>query len=232
MLAVGCCGYQDPDGLERLIESCWRNVDLFIHVDGAFKNFPYVDNWEEHDNNNSKTAEILHRYPNIIRKATACYLEYQKRQVYLDVCKEYGVDWLIIADTDEYFHDCQWGEFQAERERVCSGNDYLYNLKNYTVVGGLLLGLDQPRLIRNPSKLQYISGHHYMLAEKGTNEALVAKDTLYSIKLCHDPSIRSPERQAKHDQYIKWLGRYETEKMLYETPKEKKNRERCVAYGC
>jgi len=222
VLALGVCGWDDDEGLNRLIESCWKHVDLIFNVNGPFDNFP----------DNPTRVHCRLEWPNVVCHHTIGLPEHAQRQIYLDLCKEYGIDWLIIADTDEYFHDCQWGEFQAERERVCSGNDYLYNMKNYTVVGGLLLGLDQPRLIRNPSKLQYISGHHYMLAEKGTNEALVSKDTLYSIKLCHDPSIRSPERQAKHDQYIKWLGRYETEKMLYETPKEKENRERCVAYGC
>jgi len=219
---VGCCGFDDTEGLTRLIRSCWKNVDLIFYIDGPFKNYdtPMVSDWIE-------DADI----PNVVIVRKSGLIEYQKRQIYLDLCKEYGVNWLIIADTDEYFHDCDWGEFSSERERVC-GNDYLYNVKNYTVVGGLLLGLDQPRLIRNPSKLQYINQHHYMMAEKGTDEALVAKDTLYSVKLCHDPSIRSPERQAKHDAYIKWLGRYETEKMLYETPKEKENRERCVVYGC
>jgi len=224
VLAVGCCGFQDSEGLDRLLKSCWKFIDLFIYVGGPFSNMPddlRVD---------IDTLDVLSKYPNVLNYY-AGGLEHEHRQIYLDLCKEYDVDWLIIVDTDEYFHDCQWGEFLAERERFC-GSDYLYNVKNYTVVGGLLLGLDQPRLIKNPSKLQYIEGHHYMLAEKGTDKALVAKDTLYSIKLCHDPSIRSPERQAKHDVYIKWLGRYETTKMLYETPKEKENRERCVAAGC
>jgi len=222
---VGCVGYDDPKGLERLIKSCWKNVDLFFYIEGPFRNGP------EEQIIDMNTLVITREYPNVL-SYFAWVLEHEHRQGYLDLCKEYGVDWLLIIDTDEYVHpDSDWGECSSERERVC-GNDYLYNVKNYTVVGGLLLGLDQPRLIRNPSKLQYINQHHYMMAEKGTDEALVAKDTLYSVKLCHDPSIRSPERQAKHDAYIKWLGRYETEKMLYETPKEKENRERCVVYGC
>jgi hypothetical protein len=219
LLAVACCGYDDPDGLQRLIESCWKNVDLIFYVDGPFKDYSNSQNYRDY----------IHYVPNLIQVYFTGY-EHEKRQIYLDLCKEYGVNWLIIADTDEYFHDCEWGEFPSERERVC-GNDYLYNLKNYTEIAGLLLGLDQPRLIKNPSKLHYLNGHHYMLAEKGTDEAIIAKDTLYSIKLCHDPSIRTPERKDKHDQYIKWLRRYETEKMLYETPKEKENRERCVYAG-
>ncbi len=223
MLAVGCCGYQDPDGLERLIKSCWKNVDLIFYIDGPYRNNP------DQEIIDMPTLEVIKKYPNVLNYY-AWGLEHEKRQTYLTLCKPWDIDWLIIADTDEYFYDCDWGEFVKERERVCT-SDYLYNLKNYTVVGGLLLGLDQPRLIKNPSKLQYIEGHHYMLAEKGTDKAIIAKDTLYSIKLCHDPSIRSPERQERHDQYIKWLQRYETTKMLYETPKEKENRERCVYAG-
>jgi hypothetical protein len=221
VLAVGCCGYDDNEGMTRLVKSCWKNVDLIFLIYGPF------EKWPEHPTH--QTAEI--NVPNLICHTTVGLPEHAQRQIYLDLCKEYGVDWLIIADTDEYFHpESDWTEFPSERERVC-GNDYLYNLKNYTEIGGLLLGLDQPRLIKNPSKLQYIEGHHYMLAEKGTDESIIAKDTLYSIKLCHDPSMRTPERMEKHDQYIKWLQRYETTKMLYETPKEKENRERCVYAG-
>ena len=222
MLALGVCGWDDDEGLNRLIESCWKHVDLIFNVNGPFDNFP----------DNPTRVHCRLEWPNVVCHHTIGLPEHAQRQIYLDLCKEYGVDWLLIIDSDEYVHpESDWGEFIKERERVCN-SDYLYNLKNYTVVGGLLLGLDQPRLIKNPSKLQYIEGHHYMLAEKGTDKALVAKNTLYSIKLCHDPSLRSPERMEKHDQYIKWLGRYETTKMLYETPKEKENRERCVAAGC
>jgi glycosyltransferase involved in cell wall biosynthesis len=222
VLAVGVCGYDDDVGIERLLNSCWTHVDLVFIIHGPF------DKWSG-DAPEHKGCDST--FPNVICHHTWRLPEYEQRQFYLDFCEEYGIDWLIIADTDEYFHpESDWGEFVKERERACD-SDYLYNIKNYTEIGGLLLGLDQPRLIKNPSKVQYIQGHHYMLAEKGTDEAIIAKDTLYSIKLCHDPSIRTPERKDKHDQYIKWLRRYETEKMLYETPKEKENRERCVYAG-
>ena len=100
MLAVACSGYDDPEGLERLIKSCWRNIDLFFYIDGSYigynpGNIEYVE---------KETDYILKDYPNVIKINAYDLFEYQKRQVYLDLCKEWCIDTLIIVDTDEYFH--------------------------------------------------------------------------------------------------------------------------------
>jgi hypothetical protein len=60
-----------------------------------------------------------------------------------------------------------------------------------------------------------------MFGLKGSDESLTAKNTLYSIKMIHDPSIRNQERIDKHDAYIKRLEQYEFMKQLVETNKEK-----------
>ncbi len=218
MLAVGCCGYDDPEGLERLIQSCWKHVDLFFYIDGKFGN--RIDEQVI----DMATLEVIRKYPNVLNYY-AWGLEHEKRQTYLDMCKQWGIEWLIIADTDEYFHpDSDWNAFIEERRIKCNGRDHLYNLKNYTEIDRLLLPLDQPRLVHWPSMIHYLNGHHYQLAINGTEDAIVAKDTLYSVKLCHDPHLRTQERKDKHDEYIKWLKRYEAGKMLNESPKEKENR--------
>ncbi len=220
MLAVGCVGFQDPEGLERLIESCWRNIDLFFYIEGPFQGYKT----EMEDLCDMKSFTLCKKYPNVISITEPDLFEYQTRQTYLELCKEYNVDTLIIADTDEYFHECDWAAFTEERKRVCNDRDHLYNLINYTEFDRILLPLNQPRLIKNPSMVHYLNGHHYQLAINGTDDILIAKDTLYSVKLCHDPHLRSQERKDKHDEYIKWLRRYEAEKMMNETPKEKENR--------
>ena len=222
MLAVGCCGWDDKEGTERLIESCWRKVDLIFYINGWYKHHeePISITPNGLDDN-----DFLNKYPNVIKIDVYDKFEYQKRQVYLDLCEQWCIDWLLVVDTDEYFHpDSNFEEFIEERKRVCNDRDHLYNLKNYTEIDRLLLPLDQPRLIHFPSQIHYLNGHHYQLAINGTDEAITAKDTLYSVKLCHDPHLRSQERKDKHDEYIKWLKRYEAEKMLDETPKEKENR--------
>jgi hypothetical protein len=221
MLAVACCGFDDPEGLERLIKSCWKYVDLFFYIDGSYigynpGNIEYIE---------KETDYILKDYPNVIKIEAYDLFEYQKRQIYLDLCKEWCIDTLIIVDTDEYFHpDSDWTAFTEERKQVCNDKEHLYNLINYTEFDRILLPLNQPRLIKNPNQVHYLNGHHYQLAINGTDDILVAKTTLYSIKLCHDPHLRTQERRDEHDVYIKWLERYEAGKMLNESPKEKENR--------
>jgi hypothetical protein len=95
MLAVGCCGFEDREGLERLIESCYRTVDLFFYVDGAFTNYNTT-----HYTSMDGSLELADRYPNVIA-GTVSALETEKRQMYLTLSKWYGIDTLIIADTDE-----------------------------------------------------------------------------------------------------------------------------------
>jgi hypothetical protein len=219
MLAVGCIGYEDREGLKRLLDSCYNHIDLFFYIDGAFENYDTA-NYISKDG----TMELVKQYPNVIAGYVSL-LEHEKRQVYLDWCKEYDIEWLIIADTDEYFHpDSDWDAFIEERNIKCNDRDHLYNLKNYTEIDRLLLPLDQPRLVHWPNMIHYLNGHHYQLAINGTEDAIVAKDTLYSVKLCHDPHLRTQERKDKHDDYIKWLKRYELEKEFTETEKEKENR--------
>ena len=216
MLAVGCCGFDDDEGLDRLLQSCWNHVDLFFYIEGPFKGYG-GGGWE--------STKVISRYPNVVHYTVGNKFEYEKRQIYLDLCKKYNVDFLIIADTDEYIcPGADWEAFKKEREQKCNDRDHLYNLKNYTEIDRLLLPLDQPRLIRNPAMIHYLNEHHYQFAINGTQDAIVAKDTLYSIKLCHDPHLRTQERKDKHDEYIKWLKRYEAELMLNETAKEKENR--------
>jgi len=217
--AIGTVFYNDDDGLERLLDSCWKYVDLCFMIDGVFKNY---DTHSAISPDHSR--KIISKYPNAILIDAPYKLEYIKRQIYLDLCKEYGIEYLLVVDSDEYFYDCDWQAFSEERRRICNSKEHLYCVKNYTEIDRLLLPLDQPRLIHYPSQIHYLNGHHYQLAINGTDEAITAKDTLYSVKLCHDPHLRSDERRQKHDEYIKWLKRYEAEKMMDETPREKENR--------
>jgi hypothetical protein len=221
MLAVACCGFDDPEGLERLIKSCWRNVDLFFYIDGPFAGYESANS----EYIKKETLYVLKDYPNVLPYPGSNMLEYEKRQLYLNLCEQWMIEWLIIVDTDEYFHpDSDWNAFIEERRIKCNDRDHLYNLKNYTEIDRLLLPLDQPRLIHWPSMIHYLNGHHYQLSINGTEEAITAKDTLYSVKLCHDSHLRTQERKDKHDEYIHWLKRYEAGKMVEETPKEKENR--------
>ena len=88
--------------------------------------------------------------------------------------------------------------------------------------------VNQPRIWHKPQELEYKNARHYQFGRKGIDEVLVAKETLYSIKLIHDPTVRNQERTEKHDAYIRKLEEYEKLKQLIETNKEKSQREYVV----
>lgn len=222
-IAVGCVFYQDREGIERLLDSCWKEVDYIFLIDGKFRNYDSIfpmstDNFED----------ILYKYPNVFYDVIPNMLEHEKRTRYLEMCRSFRVDYLLIVDSDEYFHpDSDWKAFRQEIARECQ-HDYIFNLKNYTAIEGMMLPVDQPRLWRSPSLLEYKNDRHYQFGLKGSSDLLVAKKTLYSVKLMHDPHLRSIERTDEHDKYIKWLEEYEKMKQLIETNKEKSQREYVV----
>ena len=232
-LAVGTIFYNDKIGLERLLETCWKHVDLMFCIDGPFRDYGKEGAKKALAESTDGSREIIQKYPNAVLADAPHLLEHQKRQVYLNLCKVYNVDYLMIVDADEYFlPDSNWSEFNEEREKVCNGG-YIYNLKNYTYFEPLgLLPLDQARLWKDPSRLEYLNNHHYQFAVRGTSKALTATNTLYSVKLAHDPMhIRSDERHEQHHKYIKWLEKYEKKKMRHESKEEKANRLASVLAG-
>jgi hypothetical protein len=225
-IAVGNIFYNDVVGLNRLLKSCWEHVDLIFCIDGPFRDYNKAKLKKISPISTDGSRDLVGQYANTILLDAPYLLEHQKRQVYLDQCKKYNVDYLMIVDADEYFlPDSNWSEFEEERDRICK-EDYIYNLKNYTDLQPLgLVPLDQARLWKNPGKLEYLNNHHYQFTLRNTSKALTAKYTLYSVKLAHDPMpVRSEDRHEEHHKYIKWLEGYEKKKMRNESKHERKNR--------
>lgn len=225
-LALGCIFYNDATGIQRLLESCWNHVDLMFCIDGPFRDYNKAKLKKISPDSTDGSREVVKKYPNAILIDAPYLLEHQKRQLYLDQCKKYNIDYLLIADADEYFlPGSDWEAFIAERERICT-DDYIYNIKNYTNFQPLgLVPLDQARLWRDPGRLEYLNNHHYQFTVRGTERALAPKLTLFSVKLAHDPvPVRSDERHQEHHNYIKWLEMYEKKKMRNESKHERKNR--------
>jgi len=208
-----------------MIESCWENVDYIFLIDGKYKFYDSVFPFSTDD-----YEDILHRYPNVMVDVAPDLLEHEKRNCYLEWCKEFDIDFLIIVDSDEYFYDCNWNKFREEITELDDG--YIYNIKNYQYVKGMdsILPVDNPRLWRNPGALEYKNKSHYQFGLKNSedHEVQVASRCIHSIKLYHDPHLRSDERQLKHDDYIKRLEEYEQTKQLWECNQEKATREYVV----
>jgi hypothetical protein len=219
-VAVGCCVFQDVQGVLRLIESCWKKVDYIFLIDGKYK-FYDADFPLSTDNLDYETEN----YPNVLIEYAPDLLEHEKRNKYLELCKEFKIDFLLIVDSDEYFiDDSDWEQFRKELPMI---KDSVTNIKSYTSIEGMKIPVDYPRLWKNPAKMEYKNDRHYQFGLKDS-DVVVAKNTIYSIKLIHDPSIHSDERKEKHDQYIKKLEEYERLMQLVETNKEKATREYVV----
>ena len=217
-LALGVVVLDDVDGVKRLLDSCYDKFDYCFVIDGKYKD--YESDWPF---STDGLDHLVEKYHNVVLEVAENLLEYQKRSVYLDLCIEYNIDCLIIADSDEYFYDCDWQQFRETKLK-----DHIYNLKNYTLIQGMKVPVNQPRIWHKPQELEYKNARHYQFGRKGIDEVLVAKETIYSIKLIHDPTIRNQERTEKHDAYIRKLEEYEKLKQLIETNKEKAQREYCV----
>lgn len=222
-VAVACCCFDDVRGVERLLDSCYDKVDYVFIVDGKYKDyesaFPFsTDGLDE-------LIEESKKYHNVVYEEASNLLEYQKRSVYLDMCREYDIDCLIIADSDEYFFDCDWKQF---RKDLLGMKSYIYNLKNYTLKMGMKIPVNDPRIWMRPQELEYKNQRHYQFGRIGHDSVIVGKETIYSLKLIHDPTIRSDYRTQKHDEYIKNLEEYEKFKQLIECNKEKAQREYVV----
>lgn len=212
--------FQDVAGVERLLDSCYDKFDYCFVIDGKYKDYD-----SDFPMSTDGLDYLVEKYHNVVLEVAENLLEYQKRSVYLDMCREYDIDCLVIADSDEYFYDCDWKQFRKDLLR-CKG--WIYNIKNYNAIMGMKVPVDSPRVWMKPQELEYKNERHFMFGRIGHDSALVAKETLYSLKMIHDPTIRSQDRTEKHDQYIKKLEEYEKFKQLIECNREKAQRQYVV----
>ena len=114
-IATGIIFYNDRDSLSRCLRSIHDNIDKIFAIDGRFPTFP--DDSELSTDGSRRLVKsyskcILVDYPR---------LEFDKRQKYLELCREYRPDILIIIDSDEYILSepvCYWGVFHECLERM------------------------------------------------------------------------------------------------------------------
>ena len=222
-LAIGCVVFQDVEGVKRLIDSCYKNVDYIFVIDGKYKDY---DPEEPYPFSTDGLEDVVEKYHNVVLEDAENLTEWEKRTVYLDLCREFDITHLLIVDSDEYFHpDSDWQKFRQEIKTL---KDHVYSIKNYTSIMGMIVPADQPRLWVNPGKLEYKNKRHYQFGLIGRDSVLVAKRTLFSVKLIHDHTIRDEARTEKHDAYIHKLEEYEKFIQLVETNKDKAQREYVV----
>ena len=185
-IGLGCNSWNQPEGLDRLLESC-KDFDRKIIIDGRYyerKDGPYFSEyWSITTKHNAE----------LILKADCP--EYQKRNVYFE--KAEGLDVLIILDDDEVITRWDRKEFEESLEARKNNHSLAYNLEFWE--DGQKYEL--PRIIINPTRCYYKNKHNMVWSG---NEEIFGRNIgpkINGIVVKHDKSFRPSFRESYNRQY-------------------------------
>lgn len=89
--------FDDAKGLRRCLSSITSNIDLIITIDGKFKDFD-----EYYDVSNDGSREVVESFSNTKYYCYPNLTEIEKRNKYLEIAHDLGIDFLLVIDSDEY----------------------------------------------------------------------------------------------------------------------------------
>lgn len=224
--AIGLIYYNEPKGVRRLLDSVpddWCK----ICIDGAFPQMNSKNEWSS-----DKQIEWMSDYKNTILVSFSGD-EWEKRQAYFDLSKDYHIDVLVVVDSDEYFKltegytwadvERYWGDLNVKEPTV-------YYINCYDVYDGFTTPVTRPRVFTRPEMFKYHNKHHYQITKDGSS-ILKPAGKVIPFHIIHDKRFRSEKARKQHEEYMKYLRNYELTKMKSESKEEKIDRELSVAYG-
>jgi hypothetical protein len=212
-IAAGIVFFDDEKGLQRCLSSIQSYVDLIIAIDGKFKYFE-----DDHDisiDNSRKVVETFttanyYFYPNLT--------EIDKRNKYLEIAGNKGVDFLLVIDSDEYAV-IDMNEFINNLAKIKNyktsaiGNDKLTDTPDVYGIKILEKHFEKPDFIREryierifykPSKLRYQFIHCNLVdIDHPSRNFTTRKYTseISGITLYNDDDLRSNHYLQKSIQY-------------------------------
>jgi hypothetical protein len=223
--------YQDRDGLKRLCDSIHQGFDFMFIEDGKFPNHP-----GESALSTDGTREVALSYPNAVL-FDCPWAEYEKRQYYLKLCQDYGVDYLCILDSDEYAEKSDAESWQKFRQNMYDIVQNTYHAEHhvfsiYIQVAAryydnqvrhtdVWLKEDDiqyghyPRIWYQPYAIEYHKGTHHLYRMRDPRHKdhnvhqLTTMHIIDTIKFRHDHVLRTPEHQERRRIYQSWLVPYE-----------------------
>jgi len=225
-VAAGIIGFNDREGLRRTLQSVYNGVDMIFYIDGKFPTYPYPS-----DLSDDGSRQLVRDYYSEKTLLVDCARsEFEKRQKYLDLCRHFDIDILLIIDTDEWvvpeFSD--WSLFRQEcyQRFVLEDKEEhnIYNIKMFnrlSVAGGHILDLwvSYPRVWYKPADMHYARGRHYEFVSNKDGVLQTGSegnDSIYSIRLKHDHELRTTKHQESREIYQKWLIDYEANLAIQE----------------
>ena len=217
-IGAGISMYNDRRSLIRCIDSIYGNVDYVLIVDGKYSYNTYneeplsTDGSREYIRDKAMNFDgqglFLIDAPNLT--------EAKKRQVYIDLTKDYGIDVLLILDSDEYVYACDWVKFRAEcYQKMIVRDKMLWRIYNI----GFREPFDRPRLWFKAYEIQ-VGPTHYDFSLKSDPECKeinLGGDTIHligNIVISHKHDLRTADSIFAREQWEKAQQRAEDARRL------------------
>ncbi len=202
--AVGLIYYNDVKSLQRLIPTIAEHFDHIIAVDGIFS----MLKGEGEDYSTDGSTEYLKTIDNVILKKFVG-MEFEKRNVYLDVARELGADILFMIDSDEYVIEGKgWDFFNEELEKILKSPFPIWAVR---FVHHGVKATSYARIYTNLDEIKY-SGSHCVFDINGHLIVLTC-DPLHfmvsGIRIQSDDFLRSPVWEKKVKAYQQELMKVE-----------------------
>ena len=191
-----------------------REIEKILLIDGRYHGFH-----SDSELSNDGSRQVANRYPNTLLFDLAS-TQINKRNRYLQLSKKYGLDFLLILDSDEFIQDgADWALFKHacnEAVRLDRGQYRIYDVRYQNE---MLWDLgERPRLWFKPWQIRYDVKHYRWIIKANCKDRPVyegncGRRLLPGITIEHHRSIRSVERNKTMDLYEDRLMHLEIKQM-------------------
>ena len=214
-VGAGTVFFDDARGLQRCLNSVAPYVDLIIAIDGRFRDFE-----EFYDISVDGSKEVVESFSNAKYYCFPNLTEIEKRNKYLEIAHAYGLDFLIVIDSDEYAR-FDGNTFTKNLEKIILQKKYSeFGLDSAPEVYGIKMYDQQferqditverynERLFYKPGCLRYSSIHSNLIDIHDTSRNFTtAKYTseIEGITLYNDDKLRTTDYILKSRRYQHYL---------------------------
>jgi glycosyltransferase involved in cell wall biosynthesis len=212
---AGISFFNDVSGLTRCLDSLGQNIDQIFCVDGRYPGFHSPD-----DLSTDGSREVVQEYANSLLVDAPRTTQIRKRNKYLQLSKEYGLDFLLILDSDEYIQEgADWSLFKHACEESVRLDEYQYRIYDVRYQNEMEWDLgERPRVWFKPWQIRYDVKHYRWIIrakckDRPVYEGNCGRRLLPGITIKHQRSIRPEARNKAMDSYEDWLMHLEIKQM-------------------
>jgi len=203
------CFYETSlETVQRAIESFKDHVRYIYAIDGKFEFYK-----SDEPLSSNEVRKYLKSIPNVILIDYPNRLEPEKRNVYIDLCRDNLSDWALMIDADEYItKETDWDVMYEHLAELTNEEKtpaiYGVTLKAYT---NTKKQLSYPRLWRAPYLIKYHQTHNFFKFETDGKiyRSSTSWPTIQGIFMQGNDKLRNKDYLDKSYQYQLELMKYE-----------------------